>query len=144
MSKKVYRVLDENSGTYLSQVAGFLCFEEYKKVDSAYVYDKQQATKMVRLMNAARSKMLNAGNLPPKLEENLREQTLAIIEVELKDIRLSLAEVAMALKAADAKKISKEQAFKNAQWERIRRYHDYYDYDITTPSHRYIYAHSFF
>ncbi|MGF0056043.1 hypothetical protein ACQRDV_00845 [Limosilactobacillus reuteri] len=44
MSKKIYRVLDENSGAYISKVAGFLRSEEYNKVDSAYVYNKQQAT----------------------------------------------------------------------------------------------------
>ena len=123
MSKKIYRVLDENSGAYISKVAGFLRSEEYNKVDSAYVYNKQQATQIVRLMNETRDKMLNGdSDIPEKLEESLRNQTLAIIEIELEDVKLSLEEIAMALESAKAKNISKEQAFRNAQWERIRRY----------------------
>lgn len=145
MSKKIYRVLDENSGVYISKVAGFLRSEEYNKVDSAYVYNKQQATQIVRLMNETRDKMLNGdSDIPEKLEESLRNQTLAIIEIELEDVKLSLEEIAMALESAKAKNISKEQAFRNAQWERIRRYHDYSDYDKSTPSHQYIYMHDFF
>ena len=145
MSKKIYRVLDENSGAYISKVAGFLRSEEYNKVDSAYVYNKQQATQIVRLMNETRDKMLNGdSDIPEKLEESLRNQTLAIIEIELEDVKLSLEEIAMALESAKAKNISKEQAFRNAQWERIRRYHDYFDYDKSNPSHQYIYMHDFF
>lgn len=133
MSKKIYRVLDENSGAYISKVAGFLRSEEYNKVDSAYVYNKQQATQIVRLMNETRDKMLNGdSDIPEKLEESLRSQTLAIIEVELKDVKLSLEEISKALESAKAKNISKEQAFRNAQWERIRRYHDHFDYEIST------------
>ncbi len=96
-------------------------------------------------MNETRDKMLNSNNdIPKKLEENLRNQTLAVIEVELKDVKLSLEEIAGALEAAKAKNIPEEQAFRNAQWERIRRYHDYFDYDKSTPSHKYIYMHAFF
>ena len=89
MSKKIYRVLDENSGAYISKVAGFLRSEEYNKVDSAYVYNKQHATQIVRLMNDTRDKMLNSNNdIPKKLEESLRNQTLAVIEIELEDVKL--------------------------------------------------------
>ena len=96
-------------------------------------------------MNDTRDKMLNSNNdIPKKLEESLRNQTLAVIEIELEDVKLSLEEIAMALESAKAKKISKKQAFRNAQWERIRRYHDYFDYDNSTPSHKYIYMHDFF
>ena len=144
MSNKIYRVLDKESGTYISKVAGFIRSEKYTKVDSAYVYNKEQATKIVKLMNYMRDHMLKEENLPSKLEESLRNQTLAIIEIELEDVKLSLEEIAMALESAKAKNISKEQAFRNAQWERIRRYHDYFDYDKSTPSHKYIYMHAFF
>ena len=145
MSKKIYRVLDEESGTYISKVAGFIRSEKYTKVDSAYVYNKQQATQIVRLMNKTRDQILNGNNdIPEKLEQSLRNQTLAIIEVELKDVKLSLEEIARALESAKAKKITKKQAFKNAQWERIRRYHNYFDYDVSTPSHKYIYMRDFF
>ena len=144
MSNKIYRVLDEESGTYISKVAGFIRSEKYTKVDSAYVYNKEQATKIVKLMNYMRDHMLKEENLPSKLEESLRNQTLAIIEVELKDVKLSLEEISKALESAKAKNISEEQAFRNAQWERIRRYHDYFDYEISTPSHQYIYMHDFF
>lgn len=95
-------------------------------------------------MNYMRDHMLKEENLPSEVEESLQNQTLAIIEVELKDVKLSLEEIARALEAAKAKNIPEEQAFRNAQWERIRRYHDYFDYEISTPSHQYIYMHDFF
>ena len=132
ISNKIYRVLDEESGTYISKVAGFIRSEKYTKVDSAYVYNKEQATKIVKLMNYMRDHMLKEENLPSGLEENLRNQTLAIIEVELKDVKLSLEEISKALESAKAKNIPEEQAFRNAQWERIRRYHDHFDYEIST------------
>ena len=132
MSNKIYRVLDEESGTYISKVDGFIRSEKYTKVDSAYVYNKEQATKIVKLMNYMRDHMLKEGNLPSEVEKGLQNQTLAIIEVELKDVKLSLEEIARALESAKSKKIPEEQAFRNAQWERIRRYHDHFDYEIST------------
>lgn len=144
MSKKIYRILDKSNGTYISMVAGMMRSEKYTKVDSAYVYNKQQATEIMKIANRAQQAMLKHKNLPKELRDALNAQDLVLIEIELKDVRLSLAEVVQALEAAKAKHISQKQAFRNAQWERVRRYSNYYTYDNTTPSHKYIYMHDFF
>ena len=144
MSIKLYRVKENTTGAYISKVAGCLRSEKYTKIDSAYVYNKQQADEIIRIMKKVHKSMLKDKNLPDEIKEKIKMESFSIVEVGLKDLRISLEEVAMALKAAKVKKISKEQAFRNAQWERIRRYSNYFNYNPNTPSHKYIYTHDFF
>lgn len=144
MSTKLYRVKENVTGAYISKVAGCLRSEQYTKVDSAYVYNKQQAIKIIKIMQNVHKSMLKDKNLPNEIKEKIRMESFSIVEVSLNDVRLSLEEITMALEAAIVKKISKHQAFKNAQWERIRRYSNYFNYNPNTPSHKYIYMHDFF
>ena len=136
---KIYRVAADDSDEFVSMVSGFMRFEEYNKVDSAYVYTKKNATEIMNLANRMSEKLRKDPNIPASVC-----QTTHLQEVDINDVLLSHKEIASAVDKSLSLGIDIELAIRVARWERVRKYQEWYHYNSHTPSHRYIYAHSYF
>lgn len=140
---KLYRVEQGNKGIFLSMVAGCMRSESYDSVDSAYAYPKSIAVKIIRMAKLGNAAIRKSKNIPDYVKNQLCDD-IYLVPISIDDVQLSDRELASAISSSLTKGINPKDGIRQARWERVRKYENWFDYDFHTPSHKYIYTHSTF
>lgn len=137
MTKTLYRVLNKRSGEYISDVAGFIRYEDYVSPHTSFVYDLQDALAIKRIGEKI-YKLAQKDNSYTKKERE--KYTIPIlVKVNIDDVPLSFNAIKQAIDSAPLLGLTGTEAVRQARWQRVRRYKEYLHYDLTTLTHNYIY-----
>ena len=115
----LYRIIDPSTNCYISEVYGFVRFEDTIGPDSAFIYNKQDAlfirNRLIRLY-----RNLDKGDNNTLAVNPCKNPQL--IPVTIEDVFLNDSDMMQAIDSASALGITLNQSINNVRWQRVRKY----------------------
>lgn len=130
---KLYMIRERVSNTYFSEVAGIVRQDER---EMAYVYDRKHATRVLADAEQYIREILASDDIP---DEDKYLPILELEEVSLNDVLIH--DYSLSRTWADKLQhgFTEQEVARICRYEQVRRFNNYIDYDLNSPSHWYNY-----